>query len=555
VSDAPATPHGSWIVKAWILTRAVTEWPYPAIAHPPARSVPGTMSSMASEPRNGARDSVSTAPLSEDERRALLSREEPRLSVAIYHRRGVDVALIGPGCAVVVGRTAPSDLCIDDPTLSRQHARFTQVDSQVLVEDLGSTNGTWIAGQRTPQAMLSVGAEAMLGSLVARIQMQGATHDSATPASTAEELIERARAMLGHAGDDQPVQIAPPTAWVESKLPADPDPIVAGAAMRALLETVNRVANARIPVILYGETGTGKEVVAHLLHERGPRRQRPMVRVNCGAIPAHLVESTLFGHEKGAFTGATQQQRGVFEEADGGTVFLDEIGELLAPAQVALLRVLETGRFCRVGSAREIAVDVRIVAATHRDLEAMAGEGGFRSDLLYRLDTITLAIPPLRQRGDEIEPLALRFLAQANQANGRGVRGISSHAMDLLRAYGWPGNVRELRNAIERAVVVTSGDVIEPRDLPARVHARHGITAPHPAAAELAPGASPSGATPAAPGGDEFRSRMQHYEARIIAEALATSGWSRATAARLLGMPLRTLAHKIKVLGIKESGG
>ncbi len=630
----------------------------PAVV-PPAGSVPGTMSCMASEPRDGAKDSISTAPLSEDERRTLLSREEPRLAVAVYHRRGVDIALLRPGCAVVVGRKHPSDLCIDDPTLSRQHARFTQVDTQVMVEDLGSTNGTWIAGQRVPQAALSVGAEAMLGSLIARIQMQGAIHDDGIPdgensfrarlddeiartrhfqrrlallavraasragpapvaswvgvvrshlrpidrmglysddtvlillpemeldavlalartialpgaagdpvrrvgvalypqiANTSEELIERARAMLAHAGDDEPVQVASPAAWVESKLQAEPEPIVAGAAMRSLLETVQRVANARIPVVLHGETGTGKEVVAHLLHERSPRRQQRMVRVNCGAIPGHLVESTLFGHEKGAFTGAVHQQKGVFEEADGGTVFLDEIGELLAPAQAALLRVLETGHFCRVGSAREIAVDVRIIAATHRDLEAMANEGVFRADLLYRLNAITLAIPPLRQRFDELEPLAMRFVAQANQANGRAVRGISRRTMDVLRAYDWPGNVRELRNAIERAVVVTASEMIEPCDLPSRVHAYRGKTALDQATAKLAALPNAAEASLAPPADNEFRSRIQQYEARIIAEALAASGWSRATAARRLGMPLRTLAHKIKIFGIKESG-
>jgi DNA-binding NtrC family response regulator len=329
------------------------------------------------------------------------------------------------------------------------------------------------------------------------------------------------------------------------------DAVVAGKVMRELMETVERVASSRVPIILHGETGTGKEVLAMLLHKRGPRRDKPMVRVNCGAIPTHLVESILFGHERGAFTGAVQQHKGVFEEAHGGLVFLDEIAELALPAQTALLRVLETGQLTRVGASREISVDVRVIAATHRDLYAMVQQGQFREDLYYRLGTLTVELPPLRKRTDEIEPLALHFLRQANQENGGRVTGIAPGAMELLLAYSWPGNVRELRNVIESAALTTRSSYISVQDLPRKV-----------VGATAAPSAEAPGPTPARPPGPplpgdpsgegELRRQVQQYEAQVIRETLRAVRWKRAEAARLLKMPLRTLAYKIKMLGIKK---
>jgi transcriptional regulator with GAF, ATPase, and Fis domain len=341
--------------------------------------------------------------------------------------------------------------------------------------------------------------------------------------------------------------------------------LIFGAALQETVEGAERVAASRIPVLLNGETGTGKEVIAHLIHERSPRAGRPLVRVNCAAIPAQLVESTLFGHERGAFTGAAQQHKGVFEEGHGGTVFLDEIGELPLTVQAALLRVLETQSFHRVGSSHEVHVDVRILAATHRDLEAMIARGEFRSDLYYRLSTVVLRLPPLRERRDEIEPLALRFLTQANAAHGRQILGITPDALELLQRYPWPGNVRELKNAIERATVLARADVIRPQDLPECLRRDRAIVRalPMPDASPPLTPAPPSdarkGATeknrhlslaPPAPG--ELRTQIQQYEARIIRETLAGAQWNRAVAAQRLGMPLRTLAHKIKTLDIKK---
>lgn len=323
--------------------------------------------------------------------------------------------------------------------------------------------------------------------------------------------------------------------------------------MRALLETARSVASSRVPVILQGETGTGKEVLARFLHDEGPRRSQRMVRVNCGAIPKELVESTLFGHERGAFTGAGQLKQGVFEEADGGTVFLDEIGEMPLAAQVALLRVLETGSFSRVGASKELTVDVRVIAATHRDLESMVAAGSFREDLYYRLNAIILALPPLRERRDELEPLVHRFLRLANQSNGRIVQGLEPATLQLLRAYAWPGNVRELKNAIERAVVVAHGALLAPEDLPARVQAAGAAQRPAPAPLPTEP-AVPELAVPAPEPETvgQARKQVRSYESHVLQEALTATGWNRNEAARRLGIPVRTLSYRMKVLGLKK---
>jgi len=381
---------------------------------------------------------------------------------------------------------------------------------------------------------LAIGEEVRLGRLHARVQELGA--DGEPDPAPAEPA--------GSAGKEAPRHA--------EELP------VTGRRMRALLATARRVADARIPVILHGETGTGKEVLARFLHAEGPRRARPMACLNCAAIAAQLLESQLFGHERGAFTGAVQQQKGVFEEANGGTVFLDEVAELPAAAQAALLRVIESGRVCRLGSSREVAIDVRILAATHRDLEAMCAAGQFREDLYFRLNGVTLSIPPLRDRLDEIEPLARSFLRHANEANRRAVRGIMPEAMELLRRHAWPGNVRELRQAIEHAVVITEGDEIRPADLPARVQAGRaagGAARAAGGAARALPGAAAAEATQAAGSAEDFRARMQRHEAEVIEEALGACNGNQTLAARRLVMPLRTLVHKIRTLGLKSQGG
>lgn len=281
-----------------------------------------------------------------------------------------------------------------------------------------------------------------------------------------------------------------------------------------------------------------------------------MICVNCGSIPPPLVESTLFGHERGAFTTAVQQHKGVFEAADGGTVFLDEIGELPLAAQAALLRVLESKRIVRVGSTREIEVDVRVIAATHQDLESMKDAGTFRKDFFFRLNGMMLKIPPLRARREDIEPLIQRFLEEANRANGRGIRGVEDSALALLEGYSWPGNIRELKNAIERAVVIAEGDVITAADLPEAIRGSE-TRSPEDGAS-----ADEDAAGPAAGGkaGRRERGTMKSRVERAEHDAIRQTRCERPTAtpaeaARILEMPLRTLQHKMKAYGIKRGYG
>ena len=303
-------------------------------------------------------------------------------------------------------------------------------------------------------------------------------------------------------------------------------------AIRKVLEDVHKVAKHSATVLIRGESGTGKELVARMIHRRSEVADGPFIAVNLAAIPRELVESTLFGHEKGAFTGADRAQRGLFEQAHEGTLFLDEVGELPPAAQVALLRVLETRTFRRVGGDRDVACDVRVVAATHRDLRAMAATGAFRGDLLYRLDGYSVVLPPLRERAEDVPELVRRFVDDANVRHGRAVRGLTPLALEVLQAYPFPGNVRELKNLVERAVVMARGELADAGDLPEHVRA--------PAATAAGP----------APADGDLRERVKRYEAELIRAALGAAGGSRAKAAEALGLPLRTLAHKIKEHGI-----
>lgn len=459
----------------------------------------------------------STQPISSGFVRRARDEQAPRVAVVVEAQGGLRVAFLQPGVPLVVGRDRPAGLRIHEDTLSRKHARFSLLEgARVLVEDLRSTNGTWRHGEQIRQAELEPGDSLQLGALRASIQAFGESAAHAVPPAPS--------------GDDEPI---------------------AGKAMKEVLAMVTRAAAVRLSVILHGETGTGKEVLASMLHARGPRRAQPMICMNCGSIPVTLVESVLFGYEKGSFTGADQRKIGMFEEANHGTLFLDEVGELPPSPQAALLRVLETGRLRRVGAAREIAVDVRIVAATHRDLKAMVREGRFRQDLYQRLAGMVIEVPPLRERTDEIEPLCRRFLREANAANKRKVRGIGEEAMELLLRYSWPGNVRELKLAIEYAVALADAREIRPEHLPEAV--RTGSTSLRPPPASVPAPLPPGGDGPSA-GGGSFKNQIKALEERLIRDALQRTGWNKAKAARELGIPLRTLANKIKALGLEETG-
>jgi DNA-binding NtrC family response regulator len=362
-------------------------------------------------------------------------------------------------------------------------------------------------------------------------------------ATTADALLAATRRSLLQATLATPVSVAG-SEGARTWMADATAPVVESAVMREVFTTVERLARSTIPVLIVGETGAGKEVVARRIHGRGARAGHPLISVNCGAIPAQLVESTLFGHEKGAFTGAVKQHEGVFEAAKGGTVLLDEIGELPAAAQAALLRVLEAKRITRVGGNREIDVDVRVLAATNRDLDEMCATGAFRTDLLYRLNAMTLRVPPLRERRDEIPAMIAHFMREAAAAAG-AAHSVADEAMAALLAHAWPGNVRELKNAIERAVVIARADLVTVDDLPERVRG-----AVEPARSKTVV----LSAVPIAMSGEaaDFKTRMAQHEARVILDALEAANGVQTRAAALLGMPLRTLAHKMHALHIKK---
>ena len=308
-------------------------------------------------------------------------------------------------------------------------------------------------------------------------------------------------------------------------------------AMKEVLRLVQKVAPAKTTVLIAGESGTGKELIARALHERSPRAERPFVAVNCGAIPEKLIESELFGHAKGAFTGASAAKRGLFEEADGGTLLLDEVGDLPLHLQVALLRVLQEGEVRRVGDARTIRVDVRVLAATHRDLAQEVAAGAFREDLFYRLNVVAVRLPPLRDRSEEIEPLARRFLARHAVRLGVAGKPLAAEALRRLLAWRWPGNVRELENALERALVLSEGDEIDPDALPE----------------ELRAGGTRSGPPTAPPEGDlSVKKAQRALEADLIRRALERTGGNRTRAAELLELSPRALLYKIREYGIGE---
>ncbi len=301
---------------------------------------------------------------------------------------------------------------------------------------------------------------------------------------------------------------------------------------RSIQELVNmagRVASSRSTVLISGESGTGKELMAKLIHSLSPRAERPIVVVNCGAIHENLLESELFGHERGAFTGAMRRRIGKFEEADGGTLFMDEIGELSLLLQVKLLRFLQEREFQRLGGNEVMKADVRIISATNRELEAMVNEGTFREDLFYRLNVVSMSMPPLRERKDDIPPLIEYFLNKFSSENGRNSIALSLEARDLMMKYDYPGNVRELENIIERAVVISRDSVITSDDLPFRDRA----------------------GLPEKKTESKMKESVEAMESRMIREAMLWSGNNQSKAADQLGISERMLRYKLKKYNLK----
>jgi DNA-binding NtrC family response regulator len=307
---------------------------------------------------------------------------------------------------------------------------------------------------------------------------------------------------------------------------APPPFLGASPAMRHVLELVQNVAQSDSTVMITGESGTGKEVVARAIHAASPRRLNPMVVVNCGALPEGILESELFGHEAGSFTGARARHKGKFEAAEGGTVFLDEIGDVSPKVQVELLRVLDEKAVTRLGGTSPVAVDFRTICATNRDLQQAVRDGGFREDLYWRLNVVQIHIPPLRERPEDVPVLAEHFLARFAQSMSRRPMRFSPEAMDALAAYAWPGNVRELQNAIERAVVIGRGEVVRAADLPLRVTQGQ--------AAGSAPGS------------------LAEAERAHVLSVLEANGWNITRAARVLDVDRVTLYNKIRKYELKR---
>ncbi len=313
--------------------------------------------------------------------------------------------------------------------------------------------------------------------------------------------------------------------------------IGSGPAMQRVFETLQKVAETDLTVLVRGESGTGKELVAQALHGRSSRRGRPFVAVNCAAISRELVESDLFGHEKGAFTGADARRQGRFEAADGGTIFLDEIGDMAPETQAKVLRVLQERSFERVGGGQPIRVDVRVVAATHRHLEEEVRSGRFREDLYYRLRVVEIELPPLRERQQDIPALAQRFLEQVTARLGLEKRRLGESALSRLAHHPWPGNVRELQNAIEQACVLASGPAIEEADL--RLGGAAGAPEPGADLAHL-------------PFAEAKRRATEGFEKAFLLRALRASGGNISRAAQSIGMVRQSLQQKIRELGLRD---
>ncbi len=309
------------------------------------------------------------------------------------------------------------------------------------------------------------------------------------------------------------------------------DMIGGSEPMQRLYERIRRVAPTQARVLVTGENGTGKELVARAIHRHSPRAARPFVSVNCAAIPRELFESELFGHERGAFTGATTRRRGKFVRADGGTLFLDEVGEIPQELQPKILRALEAGAVEPVGSDREVEVDVRVVAATNQDLDAAVAGGRFREDLYYRLKVVTLDVPPLRERREDIPALVAHFVRSASERNNLRPRRITAAAVERLSRHPFPGNVRELRNLVERLVILARGDDIDVADVE---------------------DALPEAAAAPATDGRALRDVMEDVERRVVRAALERNGWRMAATARELGLERSHLYKKVRALGIEK---
>ncbi|MCC7536441.1 MAG: sigma 54-dependent Fis family transcriptional regulator [Deltaproteobacteria bacterium] len=483
----------------------------PRAGHPPAPPPGGsddehpTFSDEADD-----RSLTATRTLAIESHRTLHIRRA-RLRVTAGASRGAE--LVTDRSPITLGTAREADLRLDDRAVSRRHAAIELVPKGWLLTDLESRNGTFLDGARIEKAYLRAGSEIRVGETTLRFDPR-------------EERIDVAADEHGELG-----------------------PMIGRSVrMRELFGLVRRVAPMDVTVLVTGETGTGKELVARAIHDLSPRKDGPFVVVDCGSIPPTLIESELFGHEKGAFTGATAAYAGAFERADGGTVFLDELGELRLDLQPKLLRVLEQRTFRRVGGAHTKKVDIRVVAATHRDLEREVHAGRFRSDLFFRLSVIHIVIPPLRERRDDIPWIVRKVLADprlaprlGSEPKAMGDRTVTDAAMHRLLAYDWPGNVRELQNVVHQMVALSDGARVDVEHLPPRL------------AASVADGRATTvalGLADATSFKDARDGVLAAFEKEFLSSLLRRSKGNISEAARQCGLHRKTVERLVREHGI-----
>lgn len=482
---------------------------------------------------------------------AMTDRSQP-LELAVYTAQSVAAYPLPQTGQVRIGRAADNDIRIQDPTVSSHHA-VLHIGSTLRIEDVGSANGIKVLSHRAGAGTAQI-VETRLPPMAS---MEIGLGDGVTVGTTLLTIRH-------DEGESKPVSSRGARSFVS--------PVIRDSKMRKLYEVADKVAQAPINVLLLGETGVGKEVMAEAIHRRSPKARGPFVALNCAALSESLLESELFGHEAGAFTGAQRTKAGLLESADDGTVFLDEVGELPFSIQVKLLRVLEERKVLRVGGLTRRAINVRFISATNRNLEVEVARGNFRQDLYFRLNGISLVIHPLRERIAEIEPLARMFVARAcAQMKLRLAPEISAEALAALEKHSWPGNIRELRNVMERAVVLCSGNTIMPEHLGISTPVSappapwHGQTISLAGAPSIAPssavdsrGANSSPIThipstlPAAPVPTPLRSEMEELERRRILDALDKCGGNQTHAAEMLGMSRRTLVARLSAYGLTK---
>lgn len=431
--------------------------------------------------------------------------------------------------AVANGREALERLSDGDIDIVLSDMRMPELDGLGLLARLRET--------KSPVTVIMMSAFVELDAAIEALKMGAADYVS-KPFKPDEVLLKIRMALERQRLTDEGERLRAENARLRGA-PAEgalaPGIVGKSKALATVFNTVRKVADYKSTVLLLGESGTGKELIARALHDRSVRAKGPFVPVNCGAIPETLLESELFGHAKGAFTDATRSKRGIIEEASGGTLFLDEIGELPLALQVKLLRFLQEDEIRRVGENKGVEVDVRVVAATSRDLEGMVRDGSFREDLFYRLNVLLVTVPPLRDRKDDIPLLVEHFLVRYGERLGRHGMTLSREALRVLMDYNWPGNVRELENTIERAMVLADGERIEAEGLPERLRER---------------------AVAAAPGfafGDDLsiKRAVESIERQLITRALEKTGGNRTHAAELLDISHRALLYKIKEYGLR----